>query len=170
MEASGHMMEVPITLMYSSLMVRETVRIALMIAALNDLEVKISDIKNAFLAAPCAETINMFLGPEFGEDQGKTAVIVHALYGLARTGVSFWNQLADCMHHPGYNSCLVDPNLWHKPMVHASDNFQYYSYILLYMDHCLCISHKVVAELNKVDKLFTMTKGSIGNPDVYWGE
>ena len=75
-------MEAPKTLTYASIVSRETVRIALTIAALNDLEVKMADVQNAFLTAPCSELIHTTLGPEFGEDQGKTAVIVRAFYGL----------------------------------------------------------------------------------------
>ena len=40
--AGGHMTEAPATITYASIVSGETVRIALMIAALNDLEVKLS--------------------------------------------------------------------------------------------------------------------------------
>ena len=62
---------------------------SLTIAALNDLQVMTSDIKNAYLTSPCEEKIYTTLGPEFGEDQGKTAIIVRALYGLKSAGASF---------------------------------------------------------------------------------
>ena len=60
--------------------------IALTVAALNDLEVKTSDVQNAYLTAPCAEVIHATLGTEFGKDEGKTASIVRELYGLASAG------------------------------------------------------------------------------------
>ena len=83
------MIEAPAVMMYASVVSRETVCIALTIAALNDLEVKASDIQNAYLTAPCAERIYTRLGPEFGPDQGRLAVIVRALYGLKSAGASF---------------------------------------------------------------------------------
>ena len=141
----------------------------LTIAALNDLEVKTADIQNAFLTVPCSESIHTALGPEFGEDQGKTAVIVRALYGLTSAGASFRNHLADCMCHLGYHSCLADPDLWHKPMVCPEDNFKYYSYVLLYADDCLCICHNAEQELHKIEKFFKMKDGLIGYPDIYLG-
>ena len=49
--------DTPAVVTYASVVSRETVRIALTIAALNDLEVKASDVMNAFLIAPCAEKI-----------------------------------------------------------------------------------------------------------------
>ena len=63
-------------------MSRETARIALMIAALNDLEVKLHDILNAYIQAPVTEKEGTIVGPEFGKDAEETAVIVRALYGL----------------------------------------------------------------------------------------
>ena len=161
------MIEVLKTLTYASVVSRETVRIALTIAALNDLEVQTADVPNASLTAPCSELIHMTLGPEFGEDQGKTAVIVQALYGLTSAGASFRNHVADCMCHLGYHSCIADPDLWYKPMVCPEDNFKYYSYVLLYVGDCLCICHNGEQKLHKTDKFFKMKDGSIGNPDIY---
>ena len=51
----GHMNKVPATIMYASIVPRETVRIALMIAALNDHEVKSGNILNANMKAPITE-------------------------------------------------------------------------------------------------------------------
>ena len=124
---------------YACIVSREMVRIAMMIAALNDPEVKTSDIQNAFLTAPCTKTIHTTLGPEFGEDQGKTAINVHTLYTLMSACASFHKHLLDCMCHLGYHSCFADPDRWYKPIVHPSDNFQYYSYVPLYVDDCLCL-------------------------------
>ena len=167
--AEGHMMEMLKTLTYASVVSRETVQIMLTIAALNDLEVKMADVQNSFLTVPCSELIHMTLGPEFGEDQGKTAVIVQALYGLSSAGASFRNHLADSMCHLGYHSCLADPDLWFKPMVHPEDSFKYYSYVLLYVDDCLCICHNAEQEPHKIDKFFKMKDGLIGDPDIYLG-
>jgi hypothetical protein len=55
---------------------RETVRIALMLAALNDLQVKVGDVLNAYITAPVKEKVWTVLGPEFGQDAGKSAIIV----------------------------------------------------------------------------------------------
>ena len=85
----GHMTDTPAIMTYASIVSRETVHIALTVAALNDLEVKTSDIQNAYLTAPCEEKIWTTLGPEFGPDKGKRALIVRALYGLLSAGTSF---------------------------------------------------------------------------------
>ena len=80
--ARDHMTEAPAIIMYASIVPRETVRIALMIDTLNDLEVKSGNILNAYIQAPCTEKVWTTLGPEFAKDAKKTAVIVRALYGF----------------------------------------------------------------------------------------
>ena len=113
--AGGHMTSEPDVITYSSVVSRETVRLALTIAALNDLEIKSADIMNAYITAPTKEKIWTTLGPEFGNDEGKKAIIVRALYGLKSSGAAFRNHLAECMYNLGYKSCLADPDLWFKP-------------------------------------------------------
>ena len=47
-----------------------------MIAALNDLEVKLGNILNAYVQAPVTEKVWTTLGSKFSKDTRKTAVIV----------------------------------------------------------------------------------------------
>jgi len=101
------MTETPAVLMYASVVSHDTVHIALTIAALHDLEVRASDVQNAYLMAPCTKKIWTTLGPEFGLDQGKNALIVRALYGLKSIGASFSRHLADCMETLGYKQMLI---------------------------------------------------------------
>jgi hypothetical protein len=99
--AGGHMTEATsATMTYASVVSRESVRIALTLAALNDLEVKTADIENAYLTTPIGEKIWYTLGPEFGEDAGKRAIIVRALYDLKSARASFCNHLADLHASP----------------------------------------------------------------------
>ena len=163
------MVEAPKSLIFASVVSRESVRIALTLAALNDLEVKTSDIQNAYMTAPCSEKVHTTLGTKFGESKGKTAIIVRALYGLPSSGASFRNHLTDCMCRLGYKSCLADSDLWYQPDMGEEDKCKCYSYVLLYVDDCLCIQHSSEGELNKTDKNFKMKAGSIGDPDIYLG-
>ena len=55
--AGGHMANAPAVLTYASVFSQESVRIALKIAALNDLKVKTRDIMNTYLTAPVSEMI-----------------------------------------------------------------------------------------------------------------
>ena len=167
--AGGHMTEAPAVMTYASVVSRETVHIALTIAALNDLEVKASDVQNAYLTGPCAERIYTRLGPKFGPDQGRLAVIVRALYGLKSAGASFGRHISDCMRTMGFEPCKADPDLWFRLATRPDDGFKYYDYVLLYVDDCLAISHNAIAVLEQLDKYFQMKPGSIGDPDIYLG-
>ena len=53
-----------------------------MIAALNELVVKSGKTLNAHVQSPVIEKMWTTMGPEFGKEARKTAVIVRALYNL----------------------------------------------------------------------------------------
>ena len=46
-------------------------RLDLMIAALNDTQVRTGDVPNAYITAPCKEQVRTVLGPKFGPKAGK---------------------------------------------------------------------------------------------------
>ena len=83
-------------------------------AALNALKVMAADIMNAYITAPNKEKIWTLLGPEFGKDNSRKAIVVRALYGLKSAGAAFRSHLADCMRQLGYESNKADPDLWMK--------------------------------------------------------
>jgi hypothetical protein len=77
--AGGHTTETTHAMNYANVVSRESVRIALTLADLNDLEVKMVDIENAYLAAPITDNVWCILNPDFGEDAGKKSLVVRAL-------------------------------------------------------------------------------------------
>jgi hypothetical protein len=167
--AGGHMTKAPDVITYASVVSRETVRLALLLASLNDLEVKVGDIENAYLTAPVTEKIWTTLGPEFGADAGKKAVVVRALYGLKSAGAAFRKHLATLMRSMDYKPCRADPDLWMKPMVRPSDGFEYYAYILCYVDDIMVIHHAADGVLERINKSFKLKPGSVGDPNIYLG-
>ena len=130
------MTKAPATITYASVMLRGTVRIALMIVALNDLEVKLDNILNAYIQAPIIEKVWTTLGPDYGKETRKTAVIVRIFFGLKSAGAAFRNHLARCMESLGYESCKADPDLWLKPEFRSEDGIKYYSYLLCFFMTC----------------------------------
>jgi hypothetical protein len=137
--AGGHTTYTPHAMAYASVVSRESVRIDLTLAALNDLDVNMADIENAYLTAPITEKVWTVLGPEFGDDAGKRALIVRAMYGLKSAGAAFRNHLAECMKHLGWHPCRVD--LWMKAETRPDDGVSYWAYILIYVDDILCVNH-----------------------------
>ena len=92
--AGGHMTDPPSSITYASVVSRESVRIAFMLAALNGLDVMAADIGNAYLNAPAREKICVACGPEFGSNQGRPVLIVRALYGLRSSGARWREHMA----------------------------------------------------------------------------
>ena len=97
--AGGNTTNTPAKITYASVVSSETVRIVPKLAALNDLEVKVAGIHNAYITSPVTEKIWTVLGKEFGQDAGKRAIIVRYLYGLKSAGAAFHNYLADYTKH-----------------------------------------------------------------------
>jgi hypothetical protein len=132
------------------------VRVELTLAVLNDLDIKMADIENAYLTAPINEKVWTVLGPEFGDDAGKRALILRTLYGLKSAGAAFRNQLAECMKHLGWNPCRADRDLWIKAETHPDDGVLYWAYILIYVDDILFVHHDPGAPLAKLDEYLKM--------------
>ena len=85
----GHVTDPPTSMTYSSVVSRESVRIAFLIAALNDLDILAADIGNAYLNAATKERVWTTAGKEFGSREGEMVVIVCALYGLKSSGAAW---------------------------------------------------------------------------------
>jgi hypothetical protein len=167
--AGEHMTKAPATITYASMVSRETVRIALLMAALNDLNVKVGDVLNAYITAPITEKVWTVFRPEFGIDAGKSAIIVHALYGLKSAGAAFHAHLASFMRQMGYTSCKADPDLWYKAETRPTDNFRYYAYILWYVEDHLCVHHDPMSVLNLINGYMPLKPSLVGDPDIYLG-
>jgi len=75
----------PASITYASVVSRESVCIAFVLAALNGLEIEVgfADIGNAYLNAPTNEKIVITCGLEFGAQfERRLAKIIRAQYGL----------------------------------------------------------------------------------------
>ena len=95
--AGSHMTEPPSSMNFSTVVTRESVRIAFLLAGLNKLDVQAADISNAYLNAPCREIIWIFAGPEFGSNEGCVMKVVSSWYGLKSSGASWHAMLSQTM-------------------------------------------------------------------------
>ena len=118
--ADGHKTDTPSSVTYSTVVYRDSVRICLMIAGMNDLEILSGDMENAYLLAPCREKVWLRAGPEFGHLEGKIMIVRKALYGLKSSGATFRAHLAETLDSIGFKSSLADPNVWMRPATKAS--------------------------------------------------
>jgi hypothetical protein len=75
--AGGHWTQTPAQLTYCSVVTRDSIRIAFLIAALNDLEILSADVGNAYLQAPARGQVHTTAVPEFGPSRvGQTVISV----------------------------------------------------------------------------------------------
>ncbi len=122
-----------------SIVYPETVHLVLLMAALNELKVKVGEVLNAYITAPITKRVWTVLGPESVSDAHKSAIIVRALYGLKSAGAAFCANLASFMHWIGFTSCKADPNLGFKAETRPDENFRYYAYILCSVYDIACV-------------------------------
>jgi Reverse transcriptase (RNA-dependent DNA polymerase) len=117
---------------------RDSIRIRLLHAALNDLRILIGDVQGAYLNAKTSKRVYSICGPEFGDDEGRPAKIVQALYGLKSSGARWRDQMAGTLRDLGYLSCKADPDVWMRENVKSSGE-RYYELVLMYVDDIMCI-------------------------------
>ena len=164
----GHTTETPTSLTYSSVVSRDLVRIILLIAALNGLQVMTCDIQNAYLTANCREKILTYAGPEFGSERMQPMIIKKALYGLKSSGTAFRAHLAETLQDIGFKPTKADPDVWIRPAVKL-DGSEYYEYIMCYVDDILSVSLDAKSILQSLQGQFKLKGNKIEPPDMYLG-
>ena len=166
--AGGHMTEAPASITYSSVVSRDSVRLAFLIAALNDIEIIACDVGNAYLNAPCREKVWFVAGPEFGSRQGSVIKVVRALYGLKSSGAAWREMFNGTILEMGFVPTIADPDVYRR--ANAKENgFKYYEYLLVYVDDVLIISHNPNVHLEAIQAQYELNPASIGPPNRYLG-
>ena len=108
----GHMTTAPTSATYSSVVLCDSLRIALMVTALNGLDILACDIQNAYLTARCGENIWTIVGPEFRSEEGTMMIVKMALYGLNISGDVFRAKLVGVLKDIQYQPTKADPDVW----------------------------------------------------------
>ena len=164
----GHTTKTPMSLTYSSVVSRDSVRIILLTVALNGLQVMACDIQNAYLTANCHEKIWTYAGPEFGSEHGQPMIIKKALYGLKSSGMAFRAHLAETLHDIGFKPTKADPDVWICPVVKL-DGSKYYEYIMCYIDNILSVSLDAKSILQSLQRQLKLKGNKIEPPGYVFG-
>ena len=167
--AGGHLTDPSTESVFSSVVTRDSVRIAFTYAALNGLDILAADVQNAYLNAPTKEKCWFKAGLEFGADLVGTPVkIVRALYGLRSSGARWRDSMAQTLRDGGFESCLADRDVWMRKNC-KPDGTPYWEYVLCYVDDILVFSHKPKEVMDYLAGKYTLKPGSIVSPDIYLG-
>ena len=92
--ADGSTTEVPSEFTFASVVSRDSVWLALLYVALNDLDILSADVAATYLNAPVGEKVYFRCGAEFGNLAGRYALLTKALYGLKTSAAARRNHLA----------------------------------------------------------------------------
>jgi hypothetical protein len=168
--AGGHMTVPPNSLTYSSVVSRESVKIAFLITALNGLDLMSCDIGNAYLNAKCREKIWFVAGAECGPDlQGCVCKLVRALYGLKSYGVAWRGMFSEfVINVMGFKPTRADADVYMQRNLHNGGT-PYYEYLLVYVDDVLVISHAPEELMKQIGSKFEIKNGKYGPPTSYLG-
>jgi len=167
--AGGHMTDLPTSLTYSSVVARDSVQLAFLIAALNDLNILSADIGNAYLNADTKEKVHTLCGPEFGPQYiGRIAVIQKALYGLKSSGTAWHSKFSGTLNDLHFSSSLADPDVWFRPATKQSRE-KYYEYIFVYIDEILVLSIAPDEIIKTIGQSYRLKENSVSQPKTYLG-
>ena len=167
--AGGHLNKVPPAMTYASVVSRDSVRIMFLLAALNDLDIKMCDIGNAYLNAETRERVWFQAGHEWGSRCGCKVIITRALYGLKSSGAEWKKVLADYIKHTlGFDPSFgADDNVYLRAEKDDQGK-EYYSYIVCFVDDILCLHKKPDKYLDLIGRDFRL-KTTPEPPKMYLG-
>ena len=116
----GHLVKEPDCTTYASVVSRESVRLAFMLASLNGLDILSADAEGAYLNAETRERLYTKCGPEFGEYQGRFAIIRRALYGTKSAAASWRATISEVIKGLGFKMCRADNDVWMREGFNAA--------------------------------------------------
>ena len=94
--------------------------------------------------------------------------VVRAWYGLKISGASWNAMLSQTMMDIKYTRCKADHDVWYRPAVNPNI-FEYYEYVLIFVDNILNISHDTKAKIETLGTIYQLNPGSFVPPDFYLG-
>ena len=96
-------------------------------------------ILNAYAQLSVTENVWTILGPEFGKDAWRTAMIVGAMYEMKSVGTTLRSHLSKQCNI--YAIRLIDPNLWMSPEIYPDNMFKNFYYMTQIVYSSTYISH-----------------------------
>ena len=130
--AGGHLTKEPEESVYSSVVSLRSLRIIILAAELNGLELFQADVGSAYLEALTGEKICFIAGEEFEffGMKGHTLILHKALYGLRSSGKCWHSHFSATLRSEGFVPSLADPDVWMRQDLKAG----LWEYICVYVD------------------------------------
>ena len=160
----GHVIDSTKHIVYSSNVHNISVRLLLLLAMKNNLNIMTGDIGNAFPTAPCIEKIWSVAGVEFGERNGSVIEIQRALYGMATASRAFHEFLGDKLRRMDFIPSRADPDLWMK----INDEKNGYDYIATHVDDLIIVAKEPQHYMSMIEQEFVV-RNIEDSPSYYLG-
>ena len=106
------------------------------------MEIWCTDIGSTYLESYTKEKVWFKAGPEFGDREGCTMIIIKALYGLKSSGLRWHERFADALRDNGFVPSRAEPDIWMR------DKGDHYEYIAAYVDDLLIVSRNCQAVID----------------------
>ena len=164
----GHTTAPPSSITYSSVVSRESLTIAFILALLNDLDMFAFDIGNAYVNDKFREKIWIEAGTEFGTENIMLMIIERALYGLNSSGAACRARLSEPLMLLGYKSSGEYANVWMKQDFNPN-RIRYYKYMLCYVDDLFHICFNPKEDMDALNIIYRLKEVFVP-PDRYLGE
>ena len=132
--AGGHRTDTPIDSTYSGVVSLQGIHIVTFLAELNGLDLWGTDVGNAYLESYTKEKVAFIAGPEFGEYEGHTMIVIKAQYGLKSSGKCWHDKLHDVLRDLNFSPSRAEPDIWMR------DAGDHYEYIAVYVDDLMIAS------------------------------
>ena len=95
-------------------------------------------------------------------------IIRRALYGRKSSGAASRSFFAQSLYDMGYKSCSADQDVWLQPAT-TKDGFDYYGYILEYVDDLLHVSYNPDESIQQIMSWVKLKNDHYGEPEIFLG-
>ena len=112
----------------------DTIRLAFVMGALNNLDICAADISTAFLYRKTRGKVYVIAGKEFGKHVGKQMIVDKSCYGLTTSSARFHKKLSRKLQLMGFRPSRTDFDLWIRPQE------DHYEDLATYIDNILAFS------------------------------
>ena len=163
--ADGHLTKEPVESIYSGVVSLRSLRMAVFLSQLNNLEIWGADVGNAYLEAYTDEKLCIIAGPEFKELQGHLLIMVKALYGTRSGGARWHDRLFDILQELKFKPSKADPDVWMRPEPGGTC----YEYIAVYVDDLAIAAKDPQAFCNELKEKYNLKLKGVGPLEYHLG-
>ena len=147
----GYKTKAPESLLYSSVVFQDSIRIDFLVISLNNLNLSTCDISVVYLNAPYGKEVWFEAGSEFVSNAGKVMAVICTLCGLKSSSKAWRILFTLLLKYMGYKPCIADPDVYKKMKAKfTKDRHKYWSYMLVHVENYFFINSNPYHVMNNL--------------------